>query len=632
MAWNLALAAYPFAGELLPHWQQRADAAPAAHLEALEAVLAALDTRQPKAARYRQLCLSHQRLKDLAEEGDQHLARRLLHLRVLQELGAEADARGIAEQLAVDLARGATVVLDRPMLPVHQHFDRCPPSGDIGPWISAQILHAQEWLSPTDSDPQERLARLSKLRRLPCSDVRLERRLALAGMQAGKTVNIGEGSRVLGEGWNRAIWSSCNHSSEKVSTSSQAASIKAFENADLGIVLPPKEGNKYGVHSNAIEELRSVARERGLKVKLLPNDNETDRIAIARFTCTHEAPLIFGVNGWELPLCGKPLIEHIENRAYGRIGDHPFARFMHQRVLRLNRNLVLSSPSFDWEEGAKLMNPSAGGFLLRRGWVVNQDRFDRATQVESSERDIDVLVPLDFRDTYPSLQEIIDKSRRLPIQLDWASLYDDLLKTRTLTPLRIFVRHFREKTGQDFTRWHLSRPSFFALLSTLSDLDFRVRGDRRVIALQKLASHKHLKIVVLSNRFTQSPDGSHIHYVGKRSFQDYLSLVRRSRMALNVAPTYPDVWPERIPVFMGNGCATITDWHPLVEEKRYQDKDFARTTVPIEEFDGGIEASAQELRDYFEAHEIPEARRLFLDQVLNDYQGHHTSSAQVAYS
>ena len=336
----------------------------------------------------------------------------------------------------------------------------------------------------------------------------------------------------------------------------------------VGFVLPPTSGaNKYGWLDMILQVVSGALEQAGIPCVCLESDSASSLKKIISFSNKENSALFFSIFGYEAKVNGATLIEQINCPAYSTLGDHPFTNFCHERVLAMQEPLNLFTPSLGIKNTIRVMNPSYASCHVLEGWLDGWPRCVKKDLPSFSDRQFDVLVPLDFRESSLNIlriQEICDATN---IHLDCIAIYDELYSNRDEYPFDIFSKAFKSQVGFELSPDSVSQDIFLSLLSVLGHLDMKVRSMRRIHGFLELAPFlKDKKTLVLSKYFDGLPQCPGITYKRKVNWPEYFQALADSRVMFNVSATFTDQIPERIAPALLSGCKIISDRQPALEQ------------------------------------------------------------------
>jgi hypothetical protein len=183
------------------------------------------------------------------------------------------------------------------------------------------------------------------------------------------------------------------------------------------------------------------------------------------------------------------------------------------------------------------------------------------------ERGIDLIVAMDFRENYPSLEILAAHCEKLKLNSRVATDYFDLaMSDPALYPFDLFDRVLTDLHGIGLQTVAVKHDNIFlSLMNLLHNLDMRVRGERRLRFLAAIDLNAMFgRIIILGSYFPGLPQGPHLQYTGRISYIDYLALLEDSRLHLFANPTYPQMINERVPASLDMGCCVICDSVPAL--------------------------------------------------------------------
>lgn len=251
------------------------------------------------------------------------------------------------------------------------------------------------------------------------------------------------------------------------------------------------------------------------------------------------------------------------------LGDHPYARFMIERIAKAPKTGLLYGHKSLADE-VRFLRPD---MPYIQAWSIEpKPTLVLDEPINHSERDIDILVPLNlsFAINSETLYNHI-KQKAKALGRKYENLVANMIDTYTDFSVSL-MDHFRSIYKETFDKeWHISIPwtrTDIDLIWLLGGLDDVIRGRKRLEALKKLcSSSEKLNIFVLAQEDEKEELTKRI---GSKKINDWVfcgtqhadaieKLYKRSRYVLNVNPTYHDSIHERIRNAAAAGCAIITN-------------------------------------------------------------------------
>lgn len=205
--WQAVLGQWPYVvalrpdGQMLAAWQ-RVERGADGHWPAYERALNLyLSAREPSASlttRWGWLQGCRTLLDRLTANGDQHLATRMLRIRVLDTLGARAAAVEANVELVKWLDGHAQLRLDRPFVPPLADYDRRIPQGGVVAWLEAALREGLEVRRAHSVYFHRDSQFLAILGGNPNRSLAMDRRRALLALLAGQRVQLTVDSSLRG--------------------------------------------------------------------------------------------------------------------------------------------------------------------------------------------------------------------------------------------------------------------------------------------------------------------------------------------------------------------------------------------------------------------------------------------------
>ena len=261
------------------------------------------------------------------------------------------------------------------------------------------------------------------------------------------------------------------------------------------------------------------------------------------------------------------LSEILQRPAFGILADHPFAHFLIEDLVKGPRNINFLGREPGYGQALANLCPDIPPYEGLTG-IPRAEVFERPKTQKN--RDIDILVALDFRTELPSPNYFIDGIESLGLGISspfGANLYRSLLNNYEDYPWDIFENLLRGEFGSTFQDITKNVKDRVLLAKCLNGMDLNVRAQRRTRSLSLLehAANKHkLKIVVLGDRNNAVDKRDTLDFIGKQPFSEYINLLTRSKCSFCINPTYPQVLNGRVLNAISSGCSVISDFNPTI--------------------------------------------------------------------
>lgn len=337
------------------------------------------------------------------------------------------------------------------------------------------------------------------------------------------------------------------------------------------LVLLPGDipGNVYGLHRMRCDAIGRAVRDQGLAVEFLAGDGSPaflralmdhlrggDSAVFAGYFFYDLALRMHGRAGWQ------NLFEVFDCPVIGQLGDHLFAPFVRDRLGRIGATHEFMACDTDLIGELEFLLPGA------KSWCNPSPPFYASSRADC-ERAIDLLVPLNLHKLQIEPQTY--RTRVARIAPDLLALHDVLLEALSGAPgestLAVFRRCHADVLGHDFElgSGHASQRTIQDLLHAV---DFRVRSERRLRALEAVAAIPGIRVVVTERETAlAAPPRASLEFVGRQSADTVGQLMRQARFCLNVAPSYRHDVGSRVLNALQAGCAVVTDSSPGLRQR-----------------------------------------------------------------
>ena len=241
----------------------------------------------------------------------------------------------------------------------------------------------------------------------------------------------------------------------------------------------------------------------------------------------------------------KGLSTYLTSPSVGHIGDHPFAEWL-ARSLELNKNLTFIGREVKYKDALQfLLGHNSIDFRLIDAIQYRPIELKHSVEIiDHSKREIDFLVPMDFRQNTPSLVHAFELLKTLKIKKStFDKICNEMIVSLDVYPLDIVVEHL---SSTQIKNIQFNPQNKHRFLSALHILDMQTRKRRRIDILKKTIDlNPQYQFLVLSSEVKALAHYDNIVYLGPQRFDDYSTLLANSKNVVFSSPTYPNVINER---------------------------------------------------------------------------------------
>ena len=262
----------------------------------------------------------------------------------------------------------------------------------------------------------------------------------------------------------------------------------------------------------------------------------------------------------------RNLFEVLDRPVFATILDHPFSDFMWSRIAAASRTTHFLLPSPEFRAEARFINPQLEHFHSVSSALTEPEVASQELR-PLSERPIDLFMPCAFikgaTDLWEIRKDYADQHSPMAGVID--EVYETGLHERDRPLITLFLdafeRHYRRPLILEFPL----RPRDFSMLDVLSNIDTRIRFERRMSTLRALAKlDPSLRIVVtgdpaLRDTVPELMDRPNIELTARVESDLARKILLHAKFAINVLPTYVSMVTERVTNAMALGCCVISD-------------------------------------------------------------------------
>jgi hypothetical protein len=363
------------------------------------------------------------------------------------------------------------------------------------------------------------------------------------------------------------------------------------------VIAEASLGNNYGVLTAYTAGLEAEFRDRGWAVTMARAAEPGFLATLLQHGTDTDAVGLLGHFFYDLRVSAQNHFNaaRIGDLFRGRLSamwaDHPFTGFMWPRLQDADPRAVYFPADPGFIAAAALINPQLKRFHPLALPVLYADR---GAQLPLAQRQIDVLLPLTFRDIgtrEQTLAELAPDPRRLRLaEALFSGLHDD----RTTYPFTAFLTTLQAEFGISAAELGNDRKLLHGWLGVLSKVDLIIRNERRItLTLDLLRDVAGLRVHLVG----KLPPGMALPpEVVREGPLDAYELGRRmaqSRWVVHCHPTYPQAMHERVLTAMASGCGVISDFAPILDQTFEQGRHWlhARPGASLRELLAGIDAA-----------------------------------------
>jgi hypothetical protein len=334
------------------------------------------------------------------------------------------------------------------------------------------------------------------------------------------------------------------------------------------VIAEPGRGNNYQLLTAYTAGLASELERRGWAVTVA-RATEPDFLAtLLRDAGDPQAVALLGHFFYDLRVSaqnhfyGARIGDLFRGRLCAMWADHPFTSFMGPRIKDADPRVVYCPAEPGFIEAAAFLNPQLARFTpLGLPVLYAPD----AAPAPPSQRPIDVLVPLTFRDVGTLETYLAELAPQPPLQRLAQALYARLIDDRETYPFTLLREVLRSDLGAALSSAEGRDERLW--LGVLGKVDLIVRNARRVTLVQDLLRDAAgLRVHVVGNlpQELHLPPG--VTCEGALNVEDLGRRMAQSRWVVHCHPTYPHAQHERVLTAMATGCGVISDPAPVLDE------------------------------------------------------------------
>lgn len=347
----------------------------------------------------------------------------------------------------------------------------------------------------------------------------------------------------------------------------------------------PEQGNHCGVLSSIYQALAAEMRRRQWKVDVISPSDENFLLKILTVGQKEEAILFFGHFFYDLRFSAQnhfretSIAEMIRAPIGLEIGDHPFSRFMWERIQHTHENSFMFAPEPGYFEAALLLQPKLRNFR-RIQFPISFAPVEQLTPFD--QRPIDLLVPMTVA-TGKSIDEVMATfpkgcdSRKLA-----EAIYENLRANRNDYPLTILRSLMLELFSRELPSVRNGQDILLGAFAVLSDIESCIRSERRVEFLSHLLKDvRGRRVLVLDRGLPKSLKTPNVVIQPPVDAGTLGKLMGQSKLLAHCHPTYPLGLHERIINGMASGCVVVSDFAPCLEESFQNYRELIWTQSPL---------------------------------------------------
>lgn len=352
------------------------------------------------------------------------------------------------------------------------------------------------------------------------------------------------------------------------------------------ILIEPSAGNEYGVSLLLIRRIADLLRKRGQAVHVL--NPSRDRLPVALLDLARDPDSLLYLGNYyfdmtvtaENQLLDINLIDMIDRPAIGFIGDHPMSRFMWRRIAHAAARPVYHVIDRGLSKEIGYLTDASLDTVERSAPYV----YECDQRIEPKDKPVDLFIPVNLQMQAKSVDQIRDAFQA---GSKWRLIvgdFHDALRDRGLTEVavEIFGTVVSRHLDSDLKSLRSRNPQVFQiLLSIFSEVDLAVRAGRRdEVCARMIGSAGGRRVLVASPR----PAGGRIAALSVRENVEFLGFMTpeavghtmaRSKLVLNVSPTYSDCIHERVLNTLASHAVPLTDETREIRRELRAETDYA---------------------------------------------------------
>lgn len=338
--------------------------------------------------------------------------------------------------------------------------------------------------------------------------------------------------------------------------------------------------NKYNIHDLVTEEIVDLAKEENLNITLKNDSNEEVVRYLQSNECLNNSNLClnWGAHISRAVKILNGLPNEIAKKLYAKshfiLEDNPYAEWLYEDVKYLSNSIVTSFE--DVEKPIRLMELKlkkkfkefrAENVLVRKPMLSDE--------ALSHEKYFDVLIAMDFRKDIYEVESIISLlestfSCKHPLdQSVYNDIFEECMNNPSLSTFEIFSNLIENK-GFSLNVVAQEDPTLLDFfMYALHIIDINVRKTRRFNYIVKFFKmYPNLKVLLCDPHDALNLKGrtNNLTKISSINYVTYHGLLSRSRYTLFSNPTYPNLVNQRIVDGINNGCLSICDYVPALDE------------------------------------------------------------------
>ncbi|GAB4392625.1 MAG: hypothetical protein Tsb0032_09000 [Kiloniellaceae bacterium] len=348
----------------------------------------------------------------------------------------------------------------------------------------------------------------------------------------------------------------------------------------IASVLPDGTFN-YNVMRNGIRLLGEAIEARGLAHVTLDGNDSGFQRDLLRHLADPATAVYLGHRFYDMGLVfsegaghvRRNLFEVMDRPVFAMLQDHPFSRFMWQRIQFASATTHFVAPTPEFEAEARFVNPRLSHFHTVSE-AATEPAPAEAEVKPLAERPIDVFMSCSFNHTTPTVEEL--RQRHVAAGSPLVRVIDEVLESgiveRDRPILQLFLGAYERHFGTPFTVSNPMTQEDLGVMLVLSCLDLRIRLERRlkvVRALARLDPDLRMVVTLPPAARGQVPgltDRRNIELIDRVPAQRARHYYLDAKFAINVTPTYLTYVTERLSNAMTLGCCVISDKNRYLAE------------------------------------------------------------------
>lgn len=336
------------------------------------------------------------------------------------------------------------------------------------------------------------------------------------------------------------------------------------------VMVEPRAGNEYGVSVLLLNRIADYLRRRGESVHILNPSRDKLPARLIELTQDPDSILYLGNYYFDMTVSAENqlldanIIEMINRPTICFIGDHPMTQFMWRRIRHAAANPIYHVIDDGLSKELGYLSENAFRTVARSAPYV----YECDDRIQADAKPFDLFVPVNIgMDAMPidAVQEAFQAGSKW--RLIAGDFHDLLLADGLVRPaVDLFESVVGHHLGADLKSFRARNQQIFQiLLKIFSDVDLSARSARRVeICKRMLRSAGSRRVLVASPKPETGPIASMelpktVEFTGFLTPKAVGQTMARSKLVLNISPTYSDCIHERVVTTLASHSVPLTD-------------------------------------------------------------------------